>query len=148
MSTYTPVIEFSCTVCGGRNILVEEGNPEDKRYKCRHHGLSDDEIEGSIGEAGFEESGIGIIKENYNFEGFYIVKDSSAPMTLVDNFSKEEADILDLDEHAAYSDYFEVVLKGRDMGEVADERDVVRQTVYSNVRHARKMLSEDDDNSQ
>ena len=118
--------------------MVEEGNPEDKVYACEHHGVGDRQ------DGDFEDHGIGKLKDHYRFQGFYVVKSSSAPMTLEDEFSVEEADILDMDENTAYSDYFEVVLKGRDMGKVAEERDVVRQTVYSNVRHARKMLSQEE----
>jgi len=118
--------------------MIHEGNPEEQRYCCKHHGDTDPPGD-------FEDTGVGVLKDKFRFQGFYIVEHDSAPMTLEDEFAVEEADILDLDEHRAYKDYFEVVLKDRDMGEVAEERDVVRQTVYSNVRHARNMLSDDDE---
>jgi len=139
MSTYSPVFVFRCSVCGGENVMIHEGNPEEQRYCCKHHG------EGDGDDGDFEDTGVGVLKDKFRFQGFYIVEHDSAPMTLEDEFAVEEADILDLDEHRAYKDYFEVVLKDRDMGEVAEERDVVRQTVYSNVRHARNMLSDDDE---
>jgi hypothetical protein len=118
--------------------MVHEGNPEENRYACKHHG------EGDGDDGDFTETGVGKLKDHYKFEGFYIVKNASAPMTLEDEFSVEEADILDLDEHPTYSDYFECVLKGRERSEVAEERDVALGTVTANIRHARNMLSPDD----
>jgi hypothetical protein len=138
MSKYTPVFVFRCQTCGGENVMVHEGNPEEKTYACEHHGVGDRE------DGDFDHHGIGKLKDHYRFEGFYIVKSSSAPKTLEDEFSKEEADILDLDEHPTYSDYFECVLKGRERSELAEERGVALGTVTANIRHAREMLSPDD----
>lgn len=119
--------------------MIHEGNPEEKTHACEHHGVGDRE------DGDFDHHGIGKLKDHYRFKGFYIVEHDSAPMTLKDEFAVEEADILDLDEHRSYKDYYEVVLKKRDMKEVAEERGVKRGTVYSNVRHARNMLSPDDE---
>lgn len=137
---YAPVFLFRCKICGGQNVLVHEGNPEEKQYKCAHHGDQND-----VDSDRFLETGVGTIGDCYEFEDWAVVKTNSAPLTLDHTFAPEEADTLDLEEHPSFRDYFEVVVKDRTSTDVAEERGVTGGTIRANVRHARKMLSKADD---